>query len=363
MEPITLGLSLVGVLGSAIWNVVADSAGHSVIDKMKHAWLRKFLRNDDIQRVVRESFQTALSMVEKEFFEREGAALSKDEKRAVEQAIKGLLAKVEQFFPKDPAACERVDAAAPGLLSPGPAAHEIAEMVLRNVGPVPASFRAILEVSFADAFVFSFKELGLKRDEKVRSVIYYEVMSDLKITAKNTEEGVRTLVDGLQRLESEQRFRARFESTATETLSSIDRGIARIETQVRKITEMLAMPAAAATAEAKGVIHVYGENGQELSKHSIGTNVVTIGRDPSNRIQLPHGSVSGRHAEIVAQGIHFVVRDLGSTNGTFASGARVKNKPIGFGDRVKIGPITISILEPQAAEDLMYPPTVPLPPS
>ncbi|MBI2899716.1 MAG: FHA domain-containing protein [Planctomycetes bacterium] len=358
MEPITLGLALVGVLGSAIWQVVADAAGNKVLDHVKHAFLKKFLRNDDIQRVLREAYVTALSMIEKEYFKQMGAALGKEERKAIELALKALKEKAEVYFPRDPSFSEQVDHQAPAFLSPGPSAREVADAVLRQVGPVPESFREMLEVSFADAFVFCFKELGLKRDEKVRSVIYYEMLADLRGSAKVTEDGVRLLVDGFQRLDGDRRVRERFETTALEALGGIDRGIARIEEQVRHIAAAVEQPSA--TAEVKGVLHVYGDAGQELSRHPIHSSALTIGRDPTNAIQLPHSSVSGRHAELAAQGIHFVIRDLGSTNGTFVGGARVRSKPIGFGDRVRIGPYEISILEPKPAEDLLYPPTIPL---
>ncbi|GEM_PF-6521295 len=361
MEPISLGLTLAGVVGTAIWNVVSDAAGQKVLDHVKHAWIRKFLRNDDIQRVVRESFVNALSMIEKEYFKREGASLAKDDRKIVERALKALSARTEEFFPKDPSYSERLDAQAPNLLSSGTAARDVAELALAQVGSVPSSFRTLLETSFADVFVYSFKELGLKRDEKVRAVLYYEMLADLRVGARNTEEGLRLLIDGMQKMEGEQQVRRRFEESATESLGSIDRGISRVEEQVSRLTHLVER-APATSAEVKGVVHVYGEDGKELSRHSIQASVVTIGRDASNAIQLPHGSVSGRHAEIAAQGIHFVVRDLGSTNGTIVSGLRVRNKPIGFGDRVRIGPFTLAVLEPKAEEDLLYPPTLPLSP-
>jgi len=57
----------------------------------------------------------------------------------------------------------------------------------------------------------------------------------------------------------------------------------------------------------------------------------TIGRHPS--ADVPFDSqrdldVSGRHAAVFREGAHWVVRDLGSTNGTWVNGARIK------GDRV-----------------------------
>lgn len=50
---------------------------------------------------------------------------------------------------------------------------------------------------------------------------------------------------------------------------------------------------------------------------------VTIGRRPDNTIQILHPSVSAYHAELVAAGEHFYLRDLGSTNHSFVAGAEV----------------------------------------
>lgn len=46
---------------------------------------------------------------------------------------------------------------------------------------------------------------------------------------------------------------------------------------------------------------------------------VTLGADPDNRIILNDPTVSRRHAEILQDGQVCVIRDLGSTNGTFVS--------------------------------------------
>src|SRR4051794_18374105 len=49
---------------------------------------------------------------------------------------------------------------------------------------------------------------------------------------------------------------------------------------------------------------------------------VTIGRDPTSVVVLVHDSVSRRHAELRFVGDHWVLTDLGSTQGTRCEGAR-----------------------------------------
>ncbi|MER5936212.1 MULTISPECIES: FHA domain-containing protein [unclassified Streptomyces] len=63
-----------------------------------------------------------------------------------------------------------------------------------------------------------------------------------------------------------------------------------------------------------------------------------IGRDPANGLRLTHETVSRVHAELSQQGGIWVLRDLGSTNGTTVNGRRVigavvvrEGDQVGFG--------------------------------
>lgn len=50
---------------------------------------------------------------------------------------------------------------------------------------------------------------------------------------------------------------------------------------------------------------------------------VTIGRDPANDIAISELEVSRKHAVLVAQAGAYLLKDLGSTNGTFVNGQRL----------------------------------------
>ena len=64
---------------------------------------------------------------------------------------------------------------------------------------------------------------------------------------------------------------------------------------------------------------------------------VVIGRDPGCRVRVPDPLVSRRHAELSYAGGRWVLRDLGSSNGTFVDGQQVQTVPIGAGARVRLG--------------------------
>ena len=48
-----------------------------------------------------------------------------------------------------------------------------------------------------------------------------------------------------------------------------------------------------------------------------------LGRSSDNDFQIEHQTVSGRHCEITLADDHLLVRDCGSTNGTFVAGRRI----------------------------------------
>lgn len=71
---------------------------------------------------------------------------------------------------------------------------------------------------------------------------------------------------------------------------------------------------------------------------------VLIGRSPDADIVIGDEFVSARHAKIVPLGNGAVVEDLGSTNGTFVNGERVRGQRIVEpGDVIDIGPVRLKV--------------------
>jgi pSer/pThr/pTyr-binding forkhead associated (FHA) protein len=64
---------------------------------------------------------------------------------------------------------------------------------------------------------------------------------------------------------------------------------------------------------------------------------VQAGRSPDAEIFLDDVTVSRHHAEFAVEGGALVVRDLGSTNGTYVNGERCDEAVLAVGDHVIIG--------------------------
>ena len=66
--------------------------------------------------------------------------------------------------------------------------------------------------------------------------------------------------------------------------------------------------------------------------------LLRVGRDhQDNEITLDDNAVSRHHAVISAVTGHFEICDVGSSNGTFVNGRRVKQMVLTSGDHVKFG--------------------------
>ena len=74
-----------------------------------------------------------------------------------------------------------------------------------------------------------------------------------------------------------------------------------------------------------------------------------VGRDPDCDISLTSRSVSRRHALVEKTPNGWVLRDLGSANGTSVDGARVKEAPLVTGAAVRFGEVD-AVFEIEARE-------------
>jgi hypothetical protein len=93
--------------------------------------------------------------------------------------------------------------------------------------------------------------------------------------------------------------------------------------------------------DAPGVWLLVERGPQRGQEWNLNKDVITVGRDISNDIVINDQQVSRRHARFERQEknpLHFVVEDLGSSNGTFVNKERL-TKPIALkhGDSIELG--------------------------
>ncbi len=93
-----------------------------------------------------------------------------------------------------------------------------------------------------------------------------------------------------------------------------------------------------------------------------GPHPLLIGRDPANGLRLNHETVSRLHAELHALNGRWLLRDLGSTNGTCVNGQRLVGAiPVRDGDQVSFGHMSFRLTAPAHRPLELPPPPAPRP--
>ena len=87
----------------------------------------------------------------------------------------------------------------------------------------------------------------------------------------------------------------------------------------------------------------------------------TLGRHPGNTVRILDPVVSNRHAEVIRRGDgRYVLRDLGSLNGTFVADARLTERVLEDGDEFRMGSARIRFAEDAGPHrDVTVAPTAP----
>jgi len=89
-------------------------------------------------------------------------------------------------------------------------------------------------------------------------------------------------------------------------------------------------------ADGTGVLVV--KRGPDVgAKYLLDKDVTHVGRHPESEIFLDDITVSRRHAEFVRSGHNYLVKDVGSLNGTYVNRERIDEASLVSGDEVQIG--------------------------
>src|SRR5450432_898021 len=75
--------------------------------------------------------------------------------------------------------------------------------------------------------------------------------------------------------------------------------------------------------------------------YKVEADKTVIGRGQKAQIRLLDDGISREHAQVVIEGTHIFLQDLGSTNGTFCNGIKVDRKELVDGDKILVGSTTI----------------------
>jgi hypothetical protein len=105
------------------------------------------------------------------------------------------------------------------------------------------------------------------------------------------------------------------------------------------------------------VLVMFRPDGQRRS-FSVTREVTVIGRREDCDLRIPLGEVSRKHCRLVKDGDALRFEDLGSSNGTFHNGTRVREAELQPGDVLTVGPVSFTIqINGVPADDQLQPAT------
>jgi pSer/pThr/pTyr-binding forkhead associated (FHA) protein len=91
---------------------------------------------------------------------------------------------------------------------------------------------------------------------------------------------------------------------------------------------------------ARAVLKLKSENGEE--NFALGTQALTIGRNPKNDIVLLDRTISRQHARVAYEDGGWVLIDLSSGGGLLINGTRTQNAKLKPGDEIELGDFTFT---------------------
>src|SRR5580700_8716723 len=105
------------------------------------------------------------------------------------------------------------------------------------------------------------------------------------------------------------------------------------------------------------VLVMFRADGERRS-FSIVRDMTVVGRREDCDLRIPLGEVSRKHCRLIKDNETVKLEDLGSSNGTFHNGNRVREATLAAGDTVQIGPVTFMVqIDGVPADEDMQPST------
>src|SRR5436190_22828932 len=95
-----------------------------------------------------------------------------------------------------------------------------------------------------------------------------------------------------------------------------------------------------------------------VQKYFFMNEPMRVGRAPDNEIAIENLAISRNHAMVSSDNGRYYVEDLGSSNGTFVNGARVKRSEIADRDVISIGKHKLFFYDLKAAREVSRRPSL-----
>jgi transcriptional regulator with PAS, ATPase and Fis domain len=132
--------------------------------------------------------------------------------------------------------------------------------------------------------------------------------------------------------------------------------LTRVEAPTGAMQEFRGSPSQAPRKRQPGLVLLYADTFRELpAAFLLKQERHVIGRDAASAdLTLKAPAVSRVHAEVVREGRHFVVRDLGSRNGVLVNGRKVHSSELEPLDEVRIGDAIFKFVDEGAEELARY---------
>lgn len=121
----------------------------------------------------------------------------------------------------------------------------------------------------------------------------------------------------------------------------------------------LSIPYRNGKGKASRLLNPPSKAGLVLNSDTVGSPIIlngsktTIGRLPENTVPIEDGSISLHHCEIFSRNGEVVVKDLGSTNGTFINGERIVEGTLKADQTLRVGNIEFRVESQDKVKDLV----------